>query len=402
MLKLLFVQANPQSSQALEAALIPQRDQWEMCFVSGAEPALHQLEMTPLDVIVADLVSESDKSFLARVRESFPEVVRIGLVNQTHSRLRHLSIVHQFLIKPFDLKELEVAVERSCKLRELLQGELICRTLGKLEELPAAPTLYLRLLEKLNQEPEVSVDEVAEIVEADAAISAKLLQLVNSAIFRTSREIATVRLAASYLGLNVIKDLVLSTEVFRAFEKSKPIPGFSVEELQIHGRLTAKIAGRMRLPDSTRDAAIVASLLHDIGKLVLAWKMPDRFARLLARASKQNQPLYQIEEELWGITHAEMGAYLLGLWGLPVGVTVAIAYHHSPSRVPHYRFDAIVAVYIANLLAHDHDGSVKDRHTLRDLSLLQNLGVADQLPSWEEIAEEMASSRDELPYASLK
>ncbi len=224
MLKLLFVQANPESSHALEAALIPQRGEWEMCFVSDAEEALHQLEMVPHDVIVADLASESDKSLLTRVRESFPEAVRIGLVPQAHSRLRHLSVVHQFLIKPFVVRELEVAVERSCKLRELLQGELICRTLGKLEELPAAPTLYLRLLEKLNQEPEVSVDEVAEIVEADVAISAKLLQLVNSAIFRTSCEIATVKLAASYLGLNVIKDLALSTEVFRAFEKSKPIP----------------------------------------------------------------------------------------------------------------------------------------------------------------------------------
>jgi HD-like signal output (HDOD) protein len=402
MLKILFVQPNLQNSQALEAALIPQRGEWEMCFVSDAEAALHHLEMVPQDVIVADLASESDKSLLARVRESFPEVVRIGLVHQTHSRLRHLSIVHQFLLRPFDVRELEVAVERSCKLRDLLQGELICSTLGKLEELPAAPTVYLRLLEKLNQEPEVSVDEVAEIVEADPAISAKLLQLVNSAIFRTSCEIATVRLAASYLGLNAVKDLVLSTEVFRAFENSKPIPGFSVEELQIHGRLTAKIAGRMHLPASTRDAAIVASLLHDIGKLVLAWKMPDRFARLLARAREQNQPLYQVEEELWGITHAEIGAYLLGLWGLPIGVTEAIAFHHSPSRVPHCRFDAIAAVYMANLLAHDHDGSVQGGHSLRDLSLLQNLGVADQLPSWEEIAEEMASSRDELPFGSLK
>ena len=381
--------------------MIAQRGEWEMSFVSDAEEALHQLEMVPQDVIVADLASESDKSLLARVRESFPEVVRIGLDNQTHSRLRHLSVVHQFLLKPFEVEELKVAVERSCKLKELLQGELICRTLGKLEELPAAPTLYLRLLDKLNQEPEVSVDEVVEIVEADVAISAKLLQLVNSAIFRTSCEIATVKLAASYLGLNVIKDLVLSTEVVRAFEKSKPIPGFSVEELQIHGRLTAKIAGRMHLRDSMRDAAIVASLLHDIGKLVLAWKMPDRFARLLARAREQNQPLYQVEEELWGITHAEIGAYLLGLWGLPVSVTEAIAYHHSPSRVPHYRFDAIAAVYIANLLAHDNDGSVQGQ-TVRDLSLLQNLGVADQLPSWEEIAEEMASSRDELTYGSLK
>ena len=122
-----------------------------------------------------------------------------------------------------------------------------------------------------------------------------------------------------------------------------------------------------------RDAAIVAALLHDIGKLVLAYKMPDRFARLLARAQAEEKPLYQVEEELWGITHAEVGAYLLGLWGLPLRVTEAIAYHHAPSAVPHQRFDALAAVYVANLLAHESEGTARGAPT----------GISQFLEAWE-------------------
>ncbi len=162
-------------------------------------------------------------------------------------------------------------------------------------------------------------------------------------------------MAASFLGLEVVKNLVLSLGVFKAFENLPAIAEFSLEEMQAHSRLTAAIAQRLGLSKEAQDAAVVASLLHDIGKLVLAYKMPNRFARLLASAKSEQRPLYRIEEELWGITHAEVGAYLLGLWGLPIQVTEAIAYHHTPSAVPHRGFDAISAVYIANLLAHESD-----------------------------------------------
>jgi putative nucleotidyltransferase with HDIG domain len=158
-----------------------------------------------------------------------------------------------------------------------------------------------------------------------------------------------------------------------------------MEQLQAHSRLAAKIAGDLNLDKETREAAIVAALLHDIGKLVLAWKMPERFQRLSAKAQEQHRPLYQIEEELWGITHAEIGAYLLGLWGLPISITEAVAYHHSPATVPHHGFDALGAVYVANLLAHEQDFASSAAYADWDLPLLADMGVAEQLPTWREL-----------------
>jgi HD-like signal output (HDOD) protein len=401
MRKLLFVEEDPGRCKALELALHSYQDRWQMGFATSAKSAQHEVEETSWDVIVADLMSVTGRSVLAEVRTSSPESVRIGLVDRMQSSLPHISYLHQFITKPIDPKELEVAVDRSCKLKELLEGELISRTIGALGELPSAPSVYLKVVEKLD-EPDVSIDEVAEIVSGDIAISARLLQLANSALFRTSREIATVRMAASYLGLSTLRNLVLASEVFRAFADAPPISGFSVEGLQTHARLTAGIVASMDLPKDVQNGAAVAALLHDIGKLVLACKMPDRFARLLARASERNQPLYQVEEELWGITHAEIGAYLLGLWGLPLSITEAVAYHHSPGRVPHYRFDAVAAVYVANLLAHDHENSTTDRRTCWDLTLVEDLGIADRIPDWKTLTQRLVAQQRQVSQGLLQ
>jgi HD-like signal output (HDOD) protein len=386
MRKILFVQPDERHCELLKASLYPKLNQWHTSFAAGAIAGFAEMEASPWDIVIANLQSDDDKSFFFTVREAFPAVVRIGLVNQTRSSLPVASLVHQFLMKPFRLEELAVAVERSCRLRELLDGEMMSRTVGDLGDLPSAPTVYMKLVEKLDQ-PDTSIEEIAEIVESDVAISVKLLRLVNSALFRTSREIATVQMAASYLGLNIIKNLVLSTEVYSHFEKGPKIPGFSIEELQVHSRLTADIAKSMNLTREIRDAAIVASLLHDVGKLVLAWKVPVRMDWLISTAADQQRPLFQIEEELWGITHAEIGAYLLSLWGLPTSITEAIAYHHAPDRVPHCHFDALGAVYAANLLAHEQDGSATDNRDLWDYRFLKEMGVSDELPRWKVLAE---------------
>ena len=399
MRKLLFAPADRQISEALEKVLRSQPEKWEWYIASSAEAAQERLATTDLDAVVADLGWEIGRSIFTKARKSFPEVARIGVVAQSQLKVPDLSFVHQVVSNVLDFSELEVAVERSCRLRDLLRGERICQTLGEIGELPPAPAIYLELMEKFNQ-PEASVGEIAEIIEGDAGTSAKLLQLVNSIVFRTSREIVTVKMAASFLGLDVIKNLVLSSEAFQAFENLPALREFSLSDLQAHCRLTAAIAGGMQLPSDVRDAAIVAALLHDIGKLVLAHRMPDRFGRLWARARSEQQPLHRIEEELWGITHAEVGAYLLGLWGLPIRVTEAIAYHHAPSAVPHRRFDAAASIYVANLLAHENDGSTEKREW--DSNLLESLGVADRLPAWREMARQTSLLQQESPQHGLE
>ena len=397
MRRILFVDNEPKFLEALMTILRPQQAKWDMAFVPSGQAALGFLETTPFDAIVTDLHTPgvSGTSLLTCARERFPEVIRIGLSEQVETLLQEVPVAHQFLTKRCDLAELRVAVERACKQKDLLDDKVIRHTVGALGELPSVPRIYQKLTRAL-EDPEVPLNDIAGIVEQDVAISAKLLRLVNSAFHRTVQDIVTVEVAVRYLGLNMIKHLVLSMEVFHAFEGTRKIAGFSLEALQSHSQLTAKIAACLPLPRHVADAAIVGALLHDVGKLVLAWKMPGRFERFLATAREQNRPLYQVEQELCGVTHAEIGAYLLGLWGLPYSITEAVAHHHVPALVPHRHFDALGAVYVANLLAHGQatpvPGHAPEAHDPIDLHFLQDLGVADQLPSWQAMVAQQAGA----------
>jgi len=130
-----------------------------------------------------------------------------------------------------------------------------------------------------------------------------------------------------------------------------------------------------------------------VGKLVMAERAPDHFARAVAGAREERRPLFCIEEELIGVSHAEVGAYLLSLWGLPYPVVEAVAHHHHPQRVPQHKLDMITVVYLSNLLAHEvsSDGCNAELvHQEIDPKILANIGVADQLPEWRQMAEAAA------------
>ena len=396
MRRLLFVDDEPRILEGLRRMLRPQRHQWEMAFAPNGEAALAMMDATPFDVIVSDMrmPGMDGAALLSQVREKFPQVVRIVLSGHTElsTALRVVPVAHQFLAKPCDAEMLRVAVERACHLKALLHDDSIRRTVGALGDLPSLPRTYEALNEAL-EDPDSSLQAVAKIVEQDVGISAKVLQLVNSAFFGISRSITNVQNAVSYLGINTLRSLVLSVEIFQIFKPQRPIPGFSLEDLQRHARIAAHIAARLPVPKHLSDVALVAGMLHDVGKLILAWKLPEQFAKLLEMAAKDNGTLHKAEEREYGFSHAEIGAYLLGLWGLPYSVVEAVALHHSPNRVPHQNFDAVSAVYIANLLARELEGTGHQDPSEDELDLLQEelsmLGVEQELPHWRAMATEV-------------
>lgn len=183
---------------------------------------------------------------------------------------------------------------------------------------------------------------------------------------------------------------MLSVEIFRAFRPERSLPGFSLENLQRHAQLTAHIAARLPVPKHLADIAVVAGMLHDVGKLILAWKLSGHFGKMLVEAHEAHCPVNKVEEGENGFSHAEIGAYLLGLWGLPYTVVEAVALHHGPNRVPHQDFDASSAVYAANLLAHELEessqGAVPTYNLENYHEELAALGVAEMLPAWRTIA----------------
>lgn len=401
MRRILFVDDEPKILDGLRRLLRPQRFQWEISFAEGGEAALALLDQSPFDVIVSDMrmPGMDGAALLERVRERHPQVVRIVLSGYTEldAAFRAAQVAHQFLLKPCDADMLRVAIDRACSLQSILTSQALAGMVGALGELPSVPQIYVELTQALAN-PDSSLESIAGIVEQDVAISAKVLQLVNSAFFGLARNVASVDHAVCYLGVNILQSLVISVEAFRVFTGGDQVEGFSIDEFEEHSQLTAGIARKLGLPKHLAEPAVVASLLHDVGKLVLATRAPARLRAALQASQETQQPLYQAEAGLYGVSHAEIGAYLLGLWGLPTSVTEAVAHHHAPTRVPHQNFDAVAAVHVANTLAHQANPSSLPFEPVNE-ALLESLGVADRYPAWLEAAQQLGSRASEVSHA---
>jgi HD-like signal output (HDOD) protein len=398
MKRILFVDDDPQALQRLQRILVHQRDEWDMSFATDAETAQLLLSAAPFDAIVSDLrMPQMDGACLLNiVRERWPGVVRILLTGQSDmvDALRAVPVAHQCLLKPCEPDTIRAAIERASSLSEVLNSKLLAGLVGAVQDLPVMPRAYLQLRDAL-VDPNYSLQKIVGIVEQDVGISAKILQLVNSAFFGLPKQISSVHMAVSCIGTEMLHNLVLSAEVFHVFEKGKAIKGFSFEDLHMHSQLTAKITQCLLPRSPIRDAAIIAGLLHDVGKLILATRSPQHFVRAIEGARFEKMPLYLVEQQLMGVSHAEIGAYLLGLWGLPSPVIEAVAHHHLPARIPHGALDAVGAVHIANVLANEHPVYPPAIEPLPcptfDAEFLNTLGLADQTARWGELAEQAAN-----------
>jgi putative nucleotidyltransferase with HDIG domain len=395
MKRILFVDDEVNILEGLQRMLRPQRNEWEMSFAPGAQAALTMLESAPFDVVVSDMrmPGMDGAALLNIVRGKYPAALRFVLSGYTElqASFRAVPVAHQFLVKPCDPDQLRTAIQRATSLSEVLNSKLLASLVGSLQDLPSLPKTYGELRRALS-DPEIAVEDVVKIVERDVAISAKILQLVNSAFFGITRDVTQIKTAVSYLGLNILQNLVLSAEVFRAFQPKKPIPGFSVEEFHLHSQYAARIAGKIPLKNEMQGGSVAAALLHDVGKLVIAERSPEHFVRALSGAREDRRPLYAIEEELIGISHADVGAYLLSLWGLPYPVVEAVAHHHHPERVPHDKMNMITLVYAANILAHEHapkgPDSLEMAYDAIQPELVGMNGTEQSVAVWHKLSEE--------------
>jgi HD-like signal output (HDOD) protein len=389
--RVLFVDDEPAVLEGLRNLLHRQRRKWEMEFVGSGAAALECFERAPFDVIVSDMrMPRMDGSeLLKRVMDGYPNTVRIVLSGhaELEAALRAVPVAHQFLTKPCKAEVLESTVERACNLYELVGDDAVRRVIGGIERLPPVPSTYAELTRVLANS-EAGVDDAARVIKQDVSMTAKLLQLVNSAFFTTGGEVSTIEAAVMRLGFQTIKGLVLTVEVF-VEHPGEQVDGITVESLRDHGVLAGEIARGIVDGAQQADDAFTAGMLHDIGKLLLLAKLPDHLRQALDLARRESLAQYVAEQRLFGVTHAEIGAYLLALWGLPYPIVEAVANHHTPSRVESADAGVLLAVHVANGLAHEiESGATADRAAdleqcpLIDRDYLARVGAAERLDDW--------------------
>jgi HD-like signal output (HDOD) protein/ActR/RegA family two-component response regulator len=390
--RILFVDDEANILDGLRNLLRKHRRVWDIVFALGGQAALAEMERAPVDVVVTDMrmPGMDGAALLKKVKADYPTVARIVLSGHADREavLRMLPVAHQFLSKPCDGESLRIVLERTCALRAILNDEALRKIVGTLDTLPSTPGTYLELTETVAK-PDAGCVELARIVERDPAMAAKTLQLVNSAYFGLGREISSIQEALVYLGIELLQGLVLTAHVFATTEAQR-VDGFSLDGLQKRSLLAARLAKRLVSDPRRGDEAFTAAIIHDIGKIVMAIGMPARFAELARVARESQRPFHDVERELLGVTHAEVGAYLLGMWGLPFAIVEAVAYHHRPSCVVAGARDVLGAVHVAAALAEiatsDEHDPIAER--LLDLGFVESLGWNVELSQLRAMADE--------------
>ena len=348
MKRVLFVDDEVAVLDGLRDRLRKQRSEWEMVFAVGGEKALAECEHAPFDIVVSDMrmPGMDGATLLHRIKAKCPGTIRIVLSGQADREvvMRTLPVAHQYLSKPCDTETLRAVISRAFMMQALLKSDAIRSLVGRVDKLPSVSKIYVELTDVLAREAP-SIHDVVEVVQRDPAMCLKLLQVVNSAFFGLPRRVAAMRDAIGYLGIDLVKSLALAAEIFGAAEGPRGLDSGWLTSLQQHSALVARVA-RAIVP-SGADDAFMAGMLHDVGKIVLALADRKAYADIDLAARERADPAYVLERERHGVTHAEVGAYILGTWGVPFGIVEAVAGHHEPSRFGSAAFDAATAVHVA-------------------------------------------------------
>jgi len=395
----LFVDDDANVLQGLRRMLRPFRDEWYTAFANTGEAALTLLEKEYYDVIVSDtkMPGMNGVELLREAQQRYPGMIRIGLSGHSDEELalQSTKTTHQQLAKPCNAETLRQVLSKAIELRDKVVNDSLTQIITTIDSLPVRPEFYQQITETMEMS-EGSLHDVADIISRDIAMMAKILQLVNSAFFGLARYVESIHEAVSFLGYDVLRSLVLNIEIFRQFETKKP--NLNLDELWDEsiriGAIAKHIAVKAGLEKKDQDYAQMAGMLHDIGVLMLASYYPDEYSRVDTALKKTSQNICVIEKQIFGCSHMEIGAYLLGLWGLPDPIIDTVAYHHYPLRHPSREISSTTAVYIANIL----DARITHNvcHAQIDAHYLDVFNLNQQIEEWEmEIREKLSASGED-------
>lgn len=387
MKRILFVDDEPKVLDGLKRLLYPYRNEWGTVFRTNGEEVLRELANSHFDVLVADIRMPvmTGVELLTKVRDAYPEIVRIVLSGQADKEMTFsaATLAHQYLAKPCDAQALRQTVERAVTLHVVLEQPALKQLISRIQSLPSIPLVYAQLMDALKR-PDASPKQIGAIVSQDLAMAAKIVQLVNSSVFGLQRRIVDPAEAVVYLGVDAIRSLALSVSVFSQFNLGH-VCGFSLESLRDHGTavgaLARLIAKSMKLSKFEVDEAFLGGLLHEIGKLVLAANCPREYEQAIMKATREQIRIANAERQVFGTTHAHVGAYLLWLWGLPPGVIESVTGHCRPlaALTP----GPALAVHVADAML----TGVPENPV--DSEALAAAGMSDRLPEWRRLREEL-------------
>lgn len=394
MQRILFVDDETSALRELKCALRPMEEKWAMHFADTGLAALDECSRYSFDVVVSDMQMPGmdGTELLSEIRRLYPGTIRLMLSDPTDNQaiLQALGATHQFLSKPCDPETLQTAVERAYALKHLLANPRLTKLVSGMDTIPTMPDVYRKIVAVLQKHDASLLDVGAEIAN-DIGMTTNILKLVNSAFFGLAQPVSSIERAVSLLGMSTITALVLAEGVFSKVDPARMTPEFDIEGLWQHSMRTANIARSIatheKLDAAVVDDAFLVGVIHDVGKLLLATEMPEEYGEVINRVGGQNAFSDAVERELLGATHAEVGAYLVALWGFPDTIVEAVAYHEDPGICLNYEFGLLAITHAAVRLAIHPDADPADPALNIDTEYLEAVNALDKWPDWRGLAQ---------------
>ncbi len=367
-ISVLFVDDDTDLIDSIRRMLYSMRKQWKMYFAYGGKEAIEKIKNHDIDVIVCDIrMPEMDGTEVLKfVQENYPQVIRIVLSGYSNQEmiLKTTRYAHQFMTKPTNGDTIIKKINYTYNAKSYLDNPDLIKFIAGIKDIPTLPDMYMKLEEEISKE-DFSIDKIAELVQTDPVLVAKVLQVVNSGFFGLPMSVTRIKEALSYLGVNILKALVMHVSTFNV-EKVPPTIRREIEKIGTHSLKTANtcknVCRTLRLSKDISDKSFLAGVLHDLGKLILIRK-PDNISYMKI---SDHEKMVNNEQDSFGFNHAEAGAYLLSIWGLPESIVQATAYHHFPAKCNNYEESPLLAVYISNQLVNSDSAVLKGFYDIYD------------------------------------
>ncbi len=355
----LFVDDEENVVSALKRMLYPYRKEWDLNFAKSGEEALELLSNKKVNIVVSDIrmPQMSGDKLLREIQKKYPEIIRVTLSGyaEDSTTLHTARVAHQSIAKPAEPEEIINTLKNAFKLREYLQNENLQKLVNGIDQLPSLPEIYLELENEIASN-NVSMNKVSGIISKDPLITAKILQLTNSAFFGLPLRVNNINQAVNFLGINLIKNLILTINLFKLLDENNPNLKH-YQEIWRHSNKVAVLSKRIaEIKDCKKlikDDLFLAGLLHDIGKLILIEQFGNYYDDVKQKMESENISYIEAENSILKTNHALLGAYLLGVWGIPDPIVEAIAFHHDEIVTGSRELKETEIIKIANLIVNE-------------------------------------------------
>lgn len=352
---ILFIISDEDIIKEIVKNIVPLQNEFDVFFAETAERALQILANNKIDIVFSspNIIMSTGSNVLNEIKRLFPEVIRFALASSLDNQqvVQVSPLVHQFIYPPYTTENFKDRIERTLNFQKILKNDKIEELIKNTTNLPTLPEIYIQIEQEVAK-PDFSINKIANLIAKDINLTAKILQIVNSAYFGLQREISSINFALTYLGVNIIKSLIFYIHLFSNFKVTSENKKY-LERFWQHSLVVASnsyhLANKYLNEKFEIDSAYTAGVLHDVGKFVLlnTYTYPQNVILLAEQKTFDN---LEAEYEIYECTHAEIGAYLLGLWGFPPQIVEAVAYHHQPSSMNKNQLNFATIIHLADFL----------------------------------------------------